>query len=428
MSMSKKITAIFTGIIVILMTSVLVFIYQYKSQIPEAIMKNMMKGILIMAIVACVIAIVLGYRLTNRFIINPLHEIINLLNRTSKLDLEKVASIKVLMKRKDEVGIIANSTYTLRKTMRNIIAVLSEVSKNTEYNAQSISEMLQGIAHGNDETVATTEELLAGIQETAALSEGVSNNAVEILENINKVKEKAEEGFTYSEGIKKRAQEIRENALKSKKQADDVYIGVRSNMEKAIEDSNAVYEINELAESILSITEQTNLLALNAAIEAARAGEAGRGFAVVADEIRKLADESSNTVNKIQDIVKRVNDAVNNLAKNSNEILTFVDNDVAGDYESMIVIGESYNNDAEGIKSIMEEFRTIVLNLKSSVEGIKSSISEVVTTVNEGAHGSEVIAKKAEEVSKNIDSVNNISSENLKGAMKIKEVVSRFKF
>ena len=63
-------------------------------------------------------------------------------------------------------------------------------------------------------------------------------------------------------------------------------------------------KINVLTESILQITEQTNLLSLNATIEAARAGEAGKGFAVVADEIRKVAENSKDTANKIQ-IVKR---------------------------------------------------------------------------------------------------------------------------
>ncbi len=96
-------------------------------------------------------------------------------------------------------------------------------------------------------------------------------------------------------------------------------------LSEAIEKSKSVEKINVLSEAILKITEQTNLLALNAAIEAARAGEAGKGFSVVAEEIRKLAEESNNTANEIQEITKIVVNAVENLANNSNKILTFID-------------------------------------------------------------------------------------------------------
>ena len=53
------------------------------------------------------------------------------------------------------------------------------------------------------------------------------------------------------------------------------------------------------------------MLALNASIEAARAGEHGKGFAVVAEEIRQLADQCSESADKIANVV-------NTLIGNSN--------------------------------------------------------------------------------------------------------------
>src|SRR3712207_6688965 len=74
-------------------------------------------------------------------------------------------------------------------------------------------------------------------------------------------------------------------------------------------------QTNEALELVKNIAAKTNLLGLNAAIESARAGEHGKGFSVVAGEVRKLANQSSESVTTIRKIIEGMNDSVNLISK-----------------------------------------------------------------------------------------------------------------
>lgn len=75
--------------------------------------------------------------------------------------------------------------------------------------------------------------------------------------------------------------------------------------------SEQVNQIDKIAGLVTEIANQTNMLALNAAVEAVRAGEQGKGFGVVASEIRKLADRSKQSAEKISDLVNDIERATN---------------------------------------------------------------------------------------------------------------------
>ena len=90
---------------------------------------------------------------------------------------------------------------------------------------------------------------------------------------------------------------------------------------QTIETNRSALDIRSATEMIADIASQTNLLSLNASIEAARAGENGRGFAVVADEIRVLADQSTESAEKIKSIIEKLIENSNTSVQTMNSVV-----------------------------------------------------------------------------------------------------------
>jgi ligand-binding sensor protein len=104
----------------------------------------------------------------------------------------------------------------------------------------------------------------------------------------------------------------------------------QNNLNNEIKNVDSMTEqINEVMELIKEIADETRLLGLNAAIEAARAGEAGLGFGVVAQEIRKLSDDSKQTVGKIKEFTMLIRKSVDGTVSMGNETLSTVEQQAA---------------------------------------------------------------------------------------------------
>ncbi|MCR6514708.1 methyl-accepting chemotaxis protein [Clostridium sp. LY3-2] len=237
------------------------------------------------------------------------------------------------------------------------------------------------------------------MEETAASTEEMTATTNEIESSVETIAEKAHFGAKAAMDIKSRANNLKENFLKAREDGVNVYNDNKQSLESALEEAKSVEEIKSLAVTIMQITDQTNLLALNAAIEAARAGEAGKGFAVVADEIRNLAENSKEAVEKIQEIIVKVTTSVKSLSCSANDMMEFVNINVQKDYETMLNATDKYNEDAEFVKNMVDEFdnasNQIVLAIKEMVE-VSDNISKAST---EGANGTTNIAEKSNEIS-----------------------------
>ncbi|MEK3714146.1 methyl-accepting chemotaxis protein [Paenibacillus sp. FSL R7-0333] len=387
---------------------------------------EMTNFILLLGLGSLLLTLLIGTTVATR-ISSPIIKLTELVNRTAELDLKYDHQYEYLTKNTDETGTIAKAMFSTRAALREMAGSLIAISSKVLDNAETLEKLSNEVRENAHDNSATTEELSAGMEETAASTEEMTAAIHETLSNVRMISAKVKEGADVSGQITQRALELQHDAVTSTGNAKQIYSSVRSEMQKAIEESGAIHEINILADTILSITSQTNLLALNAAIEAARAGEAGRGFAVVAGEIRKLAEKSSETASGIQEVVKNVYASVEQMTRHSEAVLTFIDRNVLGDYERLTEVSQQYNDDAATINELMNQFETAADHLNETVSSIAVAVNEVAATVNEGAVGVQDIAEKTAEIVEKTLHEAAMADENTQSAKEMQQLVEKFK-
>lgn len=202
---------------------------------------------------------------------------------------------------------------------------------------------------------------------------------------------------------------------------------IRNALEAAVAESRSVEQINELTGEILNITDQTNLLALNASIEAARAGEAGKGFAVVADEIRVLADNSRDTANNIQSISNQVTGAVEQLAKNAENMLHFIDKKIMKDYDDFVGVAGQYEKDADNVNDILTNFARNTGDINETIQTMNEGINNIAIAVDESARAVTSVAENAVNLVESITQIKKETENNQDISSKLSDEVNRFK-
>lgn len=201
-----------------------------------------------------------------------------------------------------------------RVTMFNYQKVAREVAGTSQVLSGELQEIL-----------ATTEQMSASIHET-------SDTLVQISEKMNIEVERVNDTLKVSANL-----------------------------------CSATEQIGKVVDAIKRIASQTNLLALNAAIEAARAGEAGRGFAVVASEVKKLADESRQSIESIRTLVVEVQ----SVCANVTPVLHSLADEIIANRNHVDKIAAVSTEEAEAMKHIAD-----------SLDRINSTSDRLVETVN----------------------------------------------
>lgn len=379
---------------------------------------------LAITIIVCVLAGVLAI-IISRKIAKPIVDVVDDLQKMEERDFTGRKHVRHV-KNKNETGKLARAVEAVQISMQDTVGMVAESGEKIVGSISNLDGVINDLVDRVSCISAVSEELAASMEETAATAETISNTTDKIADNVEAMNRKSMDGKVHMQGISERALIIRNEAEESARIADDVTTKTEIKLRAAIEESRRVSMISELTDAIMGIADETSLLSLNASIEAARAGESGKGFAVVADQIRRLAESSEDLAKQIQKITNDVTGTVDRLCESSTEVLEFISVNVKDTNQKLMETSEQYENDANDIRVILEDFSYIAGEISKEITDILKAFEELKNATAEGAAGTTAVAEDAEALALNTNSVQEEEIALRSISDKMNELIHRF--
>lgn len=270
-----------------------------------------------------------------------------------------------------------------------------EVVEKGNQHIELLQTKLDGFHDATDEVAKSVDTISRGVTETVKNMENQTDMTAQIqgiIDNLIQVKDhtldSANEAVTATEKGGKLVEQLKEKS-------DAIAVANHSVTEVAHELQEKISSAEEITQIIYQVSSQTNLLALNASIEAARAGEAGRGFSVVADEIRKLADNTKQSIDKITDLLQGVTklaDQTSELVMNSvqaSEAQAKYINEVTGSFRSIAGVVDVLHNNMTSLDTLSNDLHESNNVIIDSLANQQAASEEIAANAQSSAELSE---------------------------------------
>ena len=393
-----------------------------QSELTESVNRMTIMMILVCIAAVCVTALVVAL------------EVRSIINRINKV--KKFAGIladgdfttePIRVKSKDELGMMSESLNIMYANNKEVIENIAEHSEQIDDSSKRLNEAAQRLTEQFRSIQSHMNDVNESMLTASAATEQVNASTDEVLSNVNTLAGETENSMKRVSEIKERAAKVGDSSKQAYDSATELSVKFEEKMQVTIANAKVVENIGELASVISVIADQIDLLSLNASIEAARAGEQGKGFAVVATEIGKLAKDTTEAVDRIQNTIIDVQSAFDDLINASDGILDFIKNTVTPDYDKFVGVAEQYGEDAESIVNLSKNISDMSNNIKMIMTEVSEAIQSIAEASQTTADISNGIMSAVDTVTGDVNDISGMSEETSSIAINLNSVVGKFK-
>jgi methyl-accepting chemotaxis protein len=325
-----------------------------------------------LSLLAAVAAVVIGYFVSG-MIRRPLNLLRDLMDQGARGNLK----VRAAFKSQDEIGQLGKSFDLMMEQITALVEKTRDSAVQVTETATELSNASRTTASAAKEIAVATEQISAGASGLATESERGNELTQQIGERMKNVIQANLEMGNAASGVQNSSELGTKYMSELITKTNDAETTIRSMVEKVDKLKESTRSIRKILEVLNNMTKQTNILSLNATIEAARAGTAGKGFMVVADEIRKLADQSRQSIGVVGEITETIQREIDETVSALSNAYPIFQQQIVSVKEADTIFKE--------VRTHMGGFITQLSNVSDSISELDQSqavLSEAMTNVS----------------------------------------------
>lgn len=353
--------------------------------------KKIFNYTLLIALFAAIAAVLIGLFVA-RMIGRPLINLRNLMQQGAKGKL----TVRANYTTQDEIGQLGASFDVMMQQITTLVQQTSTSAQAVFETAQELTNSSKVTATAAREIAVATDEISNGAGGLATESERGNELTHHIGIQMKQVIEANLEMGTAAADVQSSSEQGTKymSELISKTNLTEEMI--RSMVDKVDNLKDSTRSIRKILDVLNNMTKQTNILSLNATIEAARAGAAGKGFMVVADEIRKLADQSRQSIDVVGQITETIQKEIDETVKVLSTATPIFKEQILAVKEADIIFKQVTNH----MGGFIEQLSTVsdsISTLEQSQVVLSDAMTNVSAVAEESLATSEEVASLSSE-------------------------------